>query len=442
MVDEKNVDAVELERLRAENAELREKVAAADGADGVRNVRLRNGGAAAIMLIATMAVALAIPAVWVNRMVTSTDYYVSTVAPLARDAAIQDAVAGAAADAAVKELDLQTRIESRLPTDLAFLAAPISSAGDNFIRKQASAFVHSDAFPKVWDQVNRVSHQAFVTAVTGKQTGAVQVEAGTITLDLGVIVDKLVARLETAGLGFIENIPRTGALDKTITLYQSDTLAQMSSAVNFLQQVALVLPILGLALVAGAVAIAADRRKALLWLGWSLLAWTLLPLQVIYIGQGVVGAKLQSLASIPSDAAQNAYGIIFSQLVTMERLFVALALIVIVGALLAGPSRWATAVRRVFKGGIADVSGHLELGVFGEWVAARVKALRVAGYLGAAALLVVLPRPRTISQVWWVVGLLVVWLLMVQLFGSGASGVPSAGAAALDGESTPLDDEM
>lgn len=426
-----DVEANELERLRAENAALKQQVAVAERVSASRSAKARNGFAAALMLVATFALALAIPAVWVNRMVTSTDYYVQTVSPLAQDPAIQDVVAAAASDAAIEQLDLKTRLESQLPTNLAFLAAPINSAAEGFIRKQATTFVRSDAFPQIWDKINTVGHKAFVTAVTGKQTGAVQIDAGTVTLDVGELTDQIVAKLDGAGFGLINKLPAS-ATDRTITLYQSDALAQASVAVDQVQNIALVLPLLGIALCAGAVGLAANRRRALLWLGWSMLAWTLIPLQVIYIGQSYVGQQLQSLASIPSDAAQNAYGIIFAALINMERLFVGMSLLVILAALLAGPSKWAVALRRGMSTGISGVSSHLDLGVFGEWVAARMAALRVTGYLIAAGLLLVLPRPRTMTQVWWIAAFVVLWVFAVQLAGSGAAADAEASDAPVE----------
>lgn len=422
MVDETRTDsAEELEHLRAENAALKEQVAVAERSQSNRSAKMRNGFSAAILLLASLALALAIPAIWVNRMVTSTDYYVATVAPLARDAAIQDAVASAASDAVVKQLDLTTRLQSRLPTDLAFLAAPISSAADGFVHKQATTFVRSDAFPKVWDQINTVGHKTFVAAVTGKQTGAVQLQAGTLTLDLGVLADKIVEQLSASGFALANKVP-TAALDRTFTLYHSDTLAQASALVDAVQRAALVLPLLGLALAAGAIALAVDRRRSLLWLGWGLLVWTLLPLQAIYVGQSYVGRQLLALASIPTDAARNAYAIIFSGLIGAERVFVLVSVLVIVGAMVAGPSKWATAVRSGVGGGISGVSAHLDLGAFGHWVSTRMQALRVVGYLSGAAMLVFLPTPRTISQVVWIAVWVLAWLLLVQVAGSGSTG--------------------
>lgn len=425
-------DDDELGRLKAENEALKAKVEASEKSANVGARRARNGGAAAIAVIATLVISLAVPAVWLNRMVTNTDYYVQTVAPLARDAAIQDAVAAAASDAIVQQLDATNRIRSLLPTNLAFVAAPIGQAANDFVHKQATTFVRSDAFPKVWDQINTTGHKALVAAVTGKQDGAVTVQSGTITLDVGILAQQLAAQLSKAGLGFVNNLP-VGNIHKQITLYHSDTLAQAGVYVNALSQVALALPIIGLVLAIIVFALAADRRKAALWFGWSLLVWTVLPLQAIFLGQTYVAARLQTLAGIPTPAAQNAYNIIFAWIVSFEQLLVGLSVIIVVAAMLAGPSRWATAVRGWLTGGIGSASSHLELGVFGEWVAARMQTLRTVGYVLAAALLIVLPRPRTMTQIWWIVGFVVVWLLVVQVLGSGSKPMAPSPDVADDG---------
>lgn len=408
---------VRIRELQAENDELRQQAIQPAGPSAEHTGRGRTGGAIALVVIAALLLALSVPAVWLNRMVTDTDVYVATVAPLAQDPDIQNAVAAAASDAVIEKVDAEARIKPLLPENLQIIAVPIAQAIDQFIVKQSQALVRSDKFAEIWATANRVSHKALVTAVTGRDTGAVGVQAGVITLDVGTLAEQIKARLQGAGLDFVANLP-TGGIDKQIVLYDSPALAQMTSAFDLITRIALWLPLAALALIAGAIALAADRRKAILWLGATLTVAAILPLQALFLSQTYVSEQLNQLAAIPTPAAQSAFAIIFRDLVTASRAVIALGIVIWVGAILVGPARWAVAMRGGLSGGMSGVASHLELGRFGVWVRARKSALRIAGAAVALGVLVLLPAPRTVAAIVSLAIAYLVWLLLVGLLGA------------------------
>lgn len=412
-----------IEQLEAENQKLKGEVVAT-----APSTRGRNIGAVIIAVVAALVLALAVPAVWMNRMVTDTDVYVATVAPLAQDPDIQNAVAAKASEVVIERVDAQERLKQVLPDNLQIIAAPVSQAVNDFIAKQAVTLVRSDQFASIWEQANRISHKALVAAVTGRDTGVVGIQAGTITLDVGALADELKTRLESAGLGFVANLP-TSSIDRSIVLYESPVLAQMSSAFDVITRVALLLPLVGFALAAAAIALASDRRKAVLWLGGALAVAAILPLQALYFSQTYVTAQLYDLAAIPAPAAQSAFEIIFRDLVAADQAAVAFGAVLWLGALLAGPARWAVAMRTGLSGGLSGVASHLELGRFGEWVRARKSALRLAGIAVALVILVLLPAPRTVASVVWLGLGYLLWLLLVGLFGAEPLEVDAAETA-------------
>jgi type VI protein secretion system component VasK len=81
----------ELERLRAEVATLRSQLRGAGG-DAERRQRWRTIVAALLLVLACVLAPLGVVAVWARNQVTNTDRYVATVAPLASDPAIQQAI--------------------------------------------------------------------------------------------------------------------------------------------------------------------------------------------------------------------------------------------------------------------------------------------------------------------------------------------------------------
>ncbi len=94
-------ERAELERLRAEVAELRSQAAAAPVAAETlvpppprpRRQRWRSVVATLLIVIGCILAPISVVAVWTKNLVTDTDRYVATVAPLASDPAIQSAIA-------------------------------------------------------------------------------------------------------------------------------------------------------------------------------------------------------------------------------------------------------------------------------------------------------------------------------------------------------------
>ena len=92
-------ERAELERLRAEVAELRSQAAAPPLAEPPvavpprpRRQRWRSVVATLLIVIGCILAPISVVAVWTKNLVTDTDRYVATVQPLASDPAIQSAV--------------------------------------------------------------------------------------------------------------------------------------------------------------------------------------------------------------------------------------------------------------------------------------------------------------------------------------------------------------
>src|SRR3954465_3105707 len=75
----------EVERLKAENAKLARRA-------NLRS-RLRSASSAFLLVLGCGLAVLSIVAIWLRATLLNTDRYVSTVAPIAADPAVQDAVA-------------------------------------------------------------------------------------------------------------------------------------------------------------------------------------------------------------------------------------------------------------------------------------------------------------------------------------------------------------
>ena len=140
-------ERAELERLRAENAALRARAGPGEAGPGAEPTpaagpatrrRWRTVVAALLLVLACLLAPLSLVAVWTRNQLTDTDRYVATVTPLARDPAIQDAIADQITAQVFTYLDvrglttqaLDALAERGLPPALAgqlqALAAPIA----------------------------------------------------------------------------------------------------------------------------------------------------------------------------------------------------------------------------------------------------------------------------------------------------------------------------
>jgi hypothetical protein len=223
-------ERAELERLRAEVATLRDQArqpeAAAGAAVGGRAARQRWRAVTATLLIVLGCVLapLAGVAVWARNQVTNTERYLATVAPLASDPAIQNAIADQitaqvftyidvqgltvqAVDALADRRDLPPELVTRLQA----LSVPIANGVQSFTRTQVGKVVESPAFADAWLQANRLAHEELVKALTGEGGGAITVENDTVSINLAAFIQTVKQQLVASGFTLAERIPEVNA---------------------------------------------------------------------------------------------------------------------------------------------------------------------------------------------------------------------------------------
>jgi len=119
---------------------------------------------------------------------------------------------------------------------------------------------------------------------------------------------------------------------------------------------------------------------------------------------------------MPAPAAQATYTLVFRNLVSAQQLFAVVGLVFVVGAILAGPNRFATSLRNGFKHGLASIGPDWDFGPAGEWIFVHQSGMRVAGIIAAIAVLLLAPV-RSVAGIVWLLIALVVWIALVALFG-------------------------
>ncbi|MCM1971965.1 LPXTG cell wall anchor domain-containing protein [Streptomyces sp. G1] len=413
-----------------ELAELRARIATLEAERLSRPPRHRAKSflAALLIVLGCVLAPLGIVAAWAADEVGDTDRYVATVAPLASDPAVQDAVANRVTDALMTRIDLASLLSDAAPEERPLLEKALGKLGDSldgavrsFVHDKARAVAASDAFATLWTEANRKIHASVDKALTGSGGGAVSLEGDTVTLDLGPVVDLVKQRLVDEGMQAAGRIPE---IHTDFTLVRSDEIGKVKTYVRLLQITGNWLPVLAVLLVAGGVLLSRRRRRALVAGALGVAAATAL------LGIGLRVFRVVYLDALPAGVSPEAAGAVYDTLThlihTMIRMVVALGLVLALSAWLTGPGRRAGLVRGLWTSGIgaarstADRAG-LRTGPVGPFV--RRHRSRIVWALVAAALAAYVLWSYPTG--WVVVGLalaLLFALAVVEFLGAEASG--------------------
>jgi len=379
-----------------------------------------------LIVVGCVLAPLAGVAVWARNQVTNTDRYVRTVAPLASDPAIQQAIADQITAQIFTYLDvggLTTQavdalaargLPPRLADQLQGFAGPLASGIQSFVRTEVGKIVQGQAFADAWVQANRVAHQALVKALTGQGGEAVTVEGDTVTLNLAPFIETVKARLVEGGFGLAERIPQVNA---SFVLFDVKNLSRARSAFNLLNTLGIWLPIIAIVLLGIGVFVAKDHRRALVGaavgvaVGMLVLALGLAVFRTIYL-------DAVPPAVLPHDAAAVLYDTIVAYLRLGLRTVLVLALVVAAGAFLTGPSTTAVRTRQGLAHGLGWLRGSAEhagwrTGPVGTWVYTNKKVLRIGAVTLAALALVFWGQP-TGKTILLLAGLLLVALALIE----------------------------
>lgn len=423
-------DREELERLRAEVAELRAATGAGAGTVPGRPSRWRRIGRStlAILLIAIgcALTPLSVVSVWARGEVTDTERYVQTVTPLASDPAIQQAITanitntvfqyidvqGLADDAftALSQLDaLPPQVAEQLPA----LAPLVANGVRSFTEDQVRNLVQSDVFAQAWVEANRLAHEQLVAALTGEAEGVIQVSNESVTVNMAAFLTVVKEQLVSAGFELAERIPN---VDVQFVVFNSADLPKVQRTFNVLNTLGVWMPFICVLIIGLGIYLARNHRLAFIGAGLGLAlamfvtAVALLVLRRYYL-DGVPDEIL------PPDAAAVLYDTFVRFLRDAIRAGVLLGLLVAAAAFLTGPSVTATAIRRWIKAGFAAMRGGLQRAGVGldritTSLGPRARVLRVSVVVAAFAVLL-LERYKTPELVAWLtVGVLVAFAII------------------------------
>jgi hypothetical protein len=294
-----------------------------------------------ILIVATVLAVFAIFAIWANRQLMNPSNWAKTSTALLQKQTIRSTLSSYLVDQLYANINVQEQLKTGLPTQLKPLAGPVSGALHSVAEEAAEKALATPQVQAAWEKANRAADQALVTIVNGGGS-RVQINGGTVSLNLHQIVSDLALRLGLPA-GIADKLPPSAANLKVVTSSQLGLIRNLAKALHAL---AVVLLILVIALYALAVALAGGhRRRTLMWVGWGFVLAGLLVILGLKIGQGQLVSAITSDASI-EPAANDAYSVATSLLEQVASASIIVGVPVILAGWLAGPARWAIAIRR------------------------------------------------------------------------------------------------
>jgi hypothetical protein len=290
--------------------------------------------------VASLLLIVAILATWANRQILDNGTFETTSTHLVQDPAIQSALATYLVNEAYENVDIPAALAERLPPNLKPLAGPLAAAVRQPATNAVNRLLTRPRVQTLFVNATTGTHRQLVAVVEDKTGAATSTANGTVTMDLGVLVQRIGPSLGLPAAALDRLPPNTGV----ITIMRSDQLGAVQTGVKAIKIVSIWLVVLVLAMYAAAIYLATGaRREALRTVGWAFVFVGLLVLAV----RRVAGSYTVDALAAPAyrDAAHHAWLISSSILGEVGRAIVLYGLVGVLGAVLAGPSRLAVATR-------------------------------------------------------------------------------------------------
>ena len=327
------------------NTEIAEEDVVAGSSTDVAAESVRPHSVAVHLLIALAALIMLVTAanVWVDRAVLNTDNWVDASDQLLAEPAIREAIAVYVVDQLYTNVDVAAQLGDLLPGDLSGLSGALASALRNPATDAVDRLLATDQVAAIWSDANRITHQTIVNVLEDDtRVEALSTANGNISLDVREVVVQLAADLGLPG-AVVDRIPADAG---QITIIQSSNLENLQTAVTVVQWASWLLFFAVIAIYAGAIFLADGwRRVATRAAGLSILIVGLLILAGLRFGGGrLLDSAVQKESNRP--AAEAVWKIGSQLLRDIGWNITWIGLIIILGAVIAGPTAIARSIRR------------------------------------------------------------------------------------------------
>lgn len=296
-------------------------------------------GAIALVVLGSIALVLAIFAVWLDRQLLQTEDWVETSTELLEDPDIQDAVSTFLVEELFSAVDVEAELAAVLPERAKPLAGPAAGGIRQLADRAADRALASATVQQLWADANRAAHEQLLSLLEGDGE-VVSTEGGVVTLDLETLITQIAARV---GIDVAGKLPEEVG---EVEVLRSDQIEAAQDGAEMFEKIAWALVILTIALFALAIWLGRGRRREIVRaMGFGWIAAGVIVLAARNVAGGAVVETLSATAGV-EPAAESTWGIATSLLASSGAAFIGYGVVVVIGAWLAGPGSVATASRR------------------------------------------------------------------------------------------------
>lgn len=317
------------------------------------------------MAVATLVGFCACFSVWINRQALNSDNWTTTSSRILADGRVQSALSIYLVNELYSSVDVPGTIQSALPSQLQGLAGPLAAGVRQLANQAVPTLLASAPVQQAWRKANQTAFNELLQILNGNNR-VLSTSGGEVALNLHELVTDLATQL---GVGDKVAAARTklaggaglaarGAVEEKLgvtlpantgrlVIMRSKQLKTAQDIAKAIRGLAVVLPLLTLALFALAIWLAQGwRRIALRTTGACLFGvGVALLLARRVAGEGIVNGLVADPTNRP--AAQAAWSIGTSLLYDLAVAVIAYGLVLIAAAWLAGGTHAATFLRRL-----------------------------------------------------------------------------------------------
>jgi|SRR5215218_1314315 len=301
-----------------------------------------------LVVLGALFVIVSLLAGYVRFQALDTDTVENTAGELIADPEIRDQIGATLADELFTNIDVEAALREQLPTDQQGLAAPITGALRLGAEPAAQRLLERPRVQELWVRSITESHRALIRLLED-DTGALQTQGGNVVLNLRPLVIQLGDRIAIFGR-VSERLPADTGV---ITIIEADQLETAQDLTQIMKVLGTWLWLIPIALWAAALWLGRGRRRAILrMIAFSSILAGLIVLVARRVAGSIVVDELAPTESV-REAAGDAWDILTSLLRDGGLTLLGLGVIILVAVWIAGPSKRATASRRLLAPYIA-----------------------------------------------------------------------------------------
>jgi hypothetical protein len=289
-----------------------------------------------LVVVASILMLISSLTIWVKRQALDTNAWTDASGQMLANDEIRQQLSIYLVDTLFSSTDATAKIQQALPANRQGLAPIISGALQNVAIQTTERILETPKAQALWEEANRRAHKNLIAVLNGEDVRSFQTENGQVVLDLSPLVQRVSDRFG------IQASPDAGK----ITILHSGQLKNAQRALKAIKIGSVFLILLVLFLYGLAIYLAhGHRRRVLRAVAASFVLVGVLVLVIQKVTGGVVvGSLIKTDAIRP--AGNAAWGIGTELLRSVAYALILYGVAGLIGAWLAGPTRWATAVRR------------------------------------------------------------------------------------------------